>query len=97
MTQSQFEKDLLESMSEALAHAKGETTGARVTVVRIPDVRAIREQLHLSQSEFASTYGIPLGTLKAWEQGRRQPDRTASSYLKAIASVPEPIRAALHR
>jgi len=96
MAKSQFEKDLLESMGQALAHAKGEAPDVRVTVVHIPDARAIRENLHLSQSEFSATYGIPLGTLKAWEQGRRHPDRTASSYLRAIAGVPDGIRNALH-
>ncbi len=96
MAKSEFEKDLLESMEQALAYAKGDSTGVRVTTIHVPDVRAIRENLHLSQSEFATAYGIPLGTLKAWEQGRRHPDRTASSYLRAIAGVPEGIRDALH-
>jgi len=40
-------------MREAVAHAKGDATGARVCAVEIPDVRAIREHLHISQSDFA--------------------------------------------
>jgi putative transcriptional regulator len=51
----------------------------------VPDVRAIREELGLSQQAFASAYRIPLATLKGWEQGRRQPDATASAYLSVIA------------
>ena len=92
----EFEKDLIESMGQALAHAKGEPVDVRLSVVHVPDVRAIREGLHMSQSEFSEAYGIRLGTLKAWEQRRRQPDRTASSYLRAIAGVPQGIRDALH-
>ncbi len=48
-------------------------------LVEVPDVRAIREGQGLSQNAFASTYRIPLATLKGWEQGLRQPDATASA------------------
>jgi len=61
----------------------------------IPDVRAIRERLKLSQNEFAAAYGIPLATLKGWEQGRRRPDSTAAAYLKVIARKPRHAREAL--
>jgi putative transcriptional regulator len=93
---SKFEKDLIESLTEAVAHAKGEATGVRVQVIQVPDVRAIREQLHMSQAEFASAYQIPLATLKGWEQGRRHPDKTAAAYLNVIAKLPEQAREALH-
>jgi putative transcriptional regulator len=93
---SKFEKDLLESLAEAAAHAKGEKTGMRETIVRVPDVKAIREALHMSQAEFADAYQIPLATLQGWEQGRRSPDRTASAYLNVISRMPAETRAALH-
>ena len=38
----------------------------------------------LSQTEFARTYGIPLGTLRDWEQGRSDPDAAGVAYLTAI-------------
>jgi putative transcriptional regulator len=38
----------------------------------------------LSQAEFARTYGIPLGTLRDWEQGRSDPDAAGMAYLTAI-------------
>jgi hypothetical protein len=41
----------------------------RVHVVAVLNVRAIRYKLHMSQSEFAAKYRIPLPTLKNWEQG----------------------------
>jgi putative transcriptional regulator len=63
--------------------------------VAVPDVRAIREELHMTQDEFAASYGIPLATLKGWEQGRRRPDATAAAYLSVIAKLPEEARAAL--
>ncbi len=93
---SKLGKELIEGMREAVAHAKGEGTGARVRIVELPDVRAIREELHMSQSEFAEAYRIPLATLQGWEQGRRAPDATASAYLNVIARLPAEAKAALH-
>jgi putative transcriptional regulator len=84
-------EDLIESLTEALAHAKGEPSGVRVQTVEVPDVRAIRRALHMSQQEFAAAYRIPLATLKGWEQGRRHPDAPAAAYLFAIARRPREI------
>jgi putative transcriptional regulator len=90
-----FGQELIASMEEAVAHAEGRGTAARIHVVEVPDVRAIREGLGLSQTAFAKTYRIPLATLKGWEQGRRQPDATASAYLSVIANLPGEAREAL--
>jgi putative transcriptional regulator len=87
-----FGKDLIASMEEEAAHAQGRSAAARVHVVDVPDVRAIRKGLGLSQRDFSSTYRIPLATLKGWEQGRRQPDATASAYLSVIAHLPREAR-----
>jgi putative transcriptional regulator len=65
--------------------------------VQVPDVRGLCEKLNMSQQAFAQTYGIPLATLKGWEQGRRQPDATASAYLNVIERIPAEARAALER
>ena len=88
--------DILEGLQDALAYAKAEPNGARVTTLHVPDVRAIREGLHMSQAEFSEAYQIPLATLQGWEQGRRNPDKTASAYLSVIARLPVEIRSALH-
>ena len=82
-------------MAEAAAHAQGVGTVARVHTVEVPDVRAIREALGLSQQAFASACRIPLATLKGWEQGRRHPDATASAYLSVIARLPSEVREVL--
>lgn len=92
---SSFGKDLIEAMTEAAAHAQGTGNAARVHTIEIPDVRAIREDLGLSQQAFANAYHIPLATLKGWEQGRRQPDATASAYLSVIAGLPDAAREVL--
>src|SRR5713101_6173023 len=95
---NKFSKDLIKSLGEAVDHAEGRASSARVhvvEVVEVPDVRAIRRKLHLSQQEFAQRYRIPLPTLRNWEQGRRQPDAPAAAYLHAIARRPREISEAL--
>ena len=91
-----FGKDLIESLRQAAVHARGEKGhGARVTRVKLPDVKAIRQSLGMSQDEFAAAYRIPLATLKNWEQGRRQPDAPAIAYLRAIQRKPQEVMEAV--
>jgi len=92
---NKFSRDLVRGMKEAAEFAEGRKAGARVHVVDVPDVRAIRQQLQMSQQRFAATYRIPLPTLKNWEQGRRAPDAPAAAYLQAIALHPKIIEEAL--
>ncbi len=94
---SKFAKDLIAGMTEAVAYADGKEAGTAVHVVEVPDVRAIRRQLHMTQHEFADAYRIPLATLKNWEQGRRAPDAPAAAYLQAISRKPLVIREALQQ
>ncbi|MDL1867566.1 transcriptional regulator [Betaproteobacteria bacterium PRO4] len=90
-----FGDDLIESLNQAVAFTKGQTKSARVHVVHVPNVRSLRQRLKMSQQVFASTYRIPLATLKGWEQGRRQPDATAAAYLSIIEKMPAETQAAL--
>jgi putative transcriptional regulator len=92
---SKFGDDLIESLTDALAHAEGRKSGPREHKIEVPDVRAIRRSLHMSQERFATVYRIPLPTLKNWEQGRRHPDAPAAAYLHAIARQPKVIEDAL--
>jgi putative transcriptional regulator len=79
-----FAKELIESMQQAAKHAAGKKLrGLRVSKVELPDVKAIRLSLRMSQHHFAAAYRIPLSTLKNWEQGRRMPDAPAAAYLLA--------------
>ncbi len=92
---NRLSRDLIKSLGEACDHAEGRRSSARVHVIEVPDVRAIRRKLRLSQQEFARKYRIPLPTLKNWEQGRRQPDAPAAAYLHVIALRPREISEAL--
>ncbi len=92
---STFGQDLIAAMQEAADHARGAGEPAGLHTIDVPNVRAIREGLGLSQQAFATAYRIPLATLKGWEQGRRQPDATASAYLSVLAQLPPQSRDAL--
>ena len=58
-------------------------------------VRTVRRRLGLSQAQFAARYHVPVGTLRDWEQNRRQPDATALAYLRVIAREPDVVARAL--
>ena len=93
---SRFGDELIASMTQAADHAKGrKVRGMRITTVQIPDVRAIRRALRMSQHRFAAAYRIPLPTLKNWEQGRRHPDAPAAAYLLAIKRRPKQVMEAV--
>jgi putative transcriptional regulator len=62
---------------------------------RVSRAKRIRWALHMSQIEFARTFRIPLGTLRVWEQHRREPDQAARAYLEVIAREPDAVRRAL--
>lgn len=83
-------KSIRKGLEEALAHAGGKETGARVRKIRIPepDVAAIRAKSGLSQAEFARSIGVAVGTLQGWEQGRRRPEGPARVLLALIAKRP---------
>jgi putative transcriptional regulator len=62
---------------------------------KVPNPRQIREDLALTQREFATKFEIALGTLRDWEQGSRRPDSTAKAYLRVIQHDPGAVIAAL--
>lgn len=54
-----------------------------------PETQRIREQLGLSQSVFARVLNASAETIKAWEQGKRQPDGMALTLLEIAELHPE--------
>jgi putative transcriptional regulator len=58
-------------------------------------VRALRLRAKLTQAEFAARLGVPLETIRNWEQGKRSPRGPARALLAVIAHSPETVFAAL--
>jgi putative transcriptional regulator len=56
---------------------------------------ALRKRLGLSQVEFAGQFKLNLRTLQDWEQGRREPEEIARTYLRVIERNPDAVREAL--
>jgi putative transcriptional regulator len=96
---SKLGDDLIQSMGEALAHARGEEVGARETVVPIEPVhvKAIRKKLGMSQVTFASALGVSVSGLRKWEQGQRQPTGAARTLLLVMANEPNAVRRTIER
>lgn len=90
-----FGSELIASAKEALAIAEGRQEPAAVFVPESIDVAAIRKRQKLSQAEFAKRYGLSAGTIKDWEQKRRQPDRAAMLFLKVIDQAPDMVARAI--
>jgi DNA-binding transcriptional regulator YiaG len=87
---------LVASIKEAGAIARGEAKPSRRFVVGEQDVKAIRENLRLSQSEFANLIRVNTRTLQNWEQHRRRPSGPAAALLKIVAVAPQVALDALH-
>jgi putative transcriptional regulator len=64
---------------------------------RLVNVKKLRERLGLTQEAFAAAYRIPVGTLRDWEQGRKNPDAPARAYLLVIDRNPEMVAQLLKR
>ena len=51
--------------------------------------RQIRANVKLTQAEFAKRIGVPIETVRNWEQGKRAPRGPARALLKVIEQVPD--------
>jgi putative transcriptional regulator len=60
-----------------------------------PGVRDLRRRSRLTQLEFAARLGVPVETIRNWEQGKRAPRGPARALLAVIAHSPETVCAAL--
>ncbi len=88
--------DLVQSLKEAKAIAKGKATASRRFEVAPPDVKAVREKIGLSQSEFARLMHVSIKTLQNWEQHRRSPTGPAAALLKIVSTAPDVVLKSLH-
>jgi putative transcriptional regulator len=60
-----------------------------------PEVRNLRQRARLTQVEFAARLGVPVETIRNWEQGKRMPRGPARALLAVIAHAPDTVFAAL--
>lgn len=94
MNKRLFER-LVESMEQHSEIARGARAPSRefhVDAVAVKEIRAITQ---LSQPKFARILDIDIGTLRNWEQGRREPTGPAKALLRAIRNDPKAVLKAL--
>ncbi len=89
---STFGEDLIQSLDEALAHAKGEGL-AVIHALMTP--HEIRKQAKLTQAQMAPLMGMSLSGYLKWEQGTRRVSGPAATLLRVIQKEPEAVRRAL--
>ena len=86
---------LTESMKQHNEIARGERAPSREFHVDSSKVREIRAATKLSQTQFADLIKVDVGTLRNWEQGRREPTGPAKALLRAIHKNPKAVLKAL--
>src|SRR5947208_638129 len=92
--------EILSDGSEGPPPAMGEAERAGAAAPRLapgapnaqPDAayaRNVRARTKLTQAEFAARIGVPIETVRNWEQGKRSPRGPARALLKVIERAPE--------
>lgn len=96
---------IIESLQQAIAYERGENVEVRVTTVEVTarrkarlegppwfpphTVREIRQKLSVSQAIFAQMMGVSASTVRAWEQGKREPEGAARRLLQIADLHPD--------
>ncbi len=84
-----------QGLDEALEFSKGKKGKAIVHEFSPVDVKNIRAKIGMSQSEFASAFGISVSTLRHWERGDRTPNGPALVLLNVVSKEPKAVLKAL--
>ncbi|EXJ11319.1 MULTISPECIES: NadS family protein [Nitrincola] len=84
-----------QGLQEAIDYSGGKVKSAIVHEFSPLDVKQVRAQVGMSQSEFASAFGISVSTLRHWERGDRKPQGPALVLLNVVSKEPETVLRAL--
>jgi putative transcriptional regulator len=97
-----FGQQLIESAREAVQIERGEREAARITTYTAAEaevepppqyvsehIKGIRERMGLSQPVFAAALNVSIETVRAWEQGKREPDGATLRLLEVAEEHPD--------
>ena len=103
-------KQLIESMREAVQIERGEVAPARITRYTAAEtkvdappryvserIKGIRDGMALSQPVFAAALNVSPETVRAWEQGKRDPDGPTLRLLEVAEQHPGVLLAKVRR
>lgn len=74
-------------LEQTISHSKGKFSKVVVHEMSAVDVKAVRDNVGMTQREFAASFGINLGTLRHWERGDRQPHGPARVLLCSLKGL----------
>jgi len=83
--------ELIASIKEAGKISRGVILASRSYDFPAADIKAIREGIGFSQSNFAALIGVNIRTLQNWEQGHRHPTGPAKVLLKLVQVDPKSV------
>lgn len=81
---------LVAGMNDVAEFYRGASKGYKIHTAQ--DIKAIRQRTRMTQPAFARAFGLEVATLRDWEQGRRQPERSAQVLLALIGKEPETVQ-----
>jgi putative transcriptional regulator len=70
-------------------HVNGALHATNARFIDAAYARNVRGQTGLTQTAFAARIGVPVETVRNWEQGKRSPRGPARALLKVIERAPE--------
>ncbi|MDQ7015382.1 MAG: NadS family protein [Gammaproteobacteria bacterium] len=92
---SEFFESIKQGLNEAIDYSTGTVSKAIVHEFSPVDVKNIRTKMAMSQTEFASAFGISVSTLRHWERGDRVPQGPALVLLNVVEKDPKAVLKAL--
>jgi len=89
-------EELVEAMQELLDYSKGKIDLRMSRMPATPvrkmisptEIKAVRENLKMSQSVFAIVIGVSKKTVESWESGRYKPDGAARRLITIMEKDP---------
>ena len=97
MKKTKMGQELIAGLRDAVAHARGAKT-LRATARKLPKaaphwsktkIASLRkDRFHMSQPAFAALLNITASTVRAWEQGRKEPSGAAERLLQVAEGDP---------
>ncbi len=92
---SDFFNSIKKGLEEAVEFSEGKCPQAVIHKFKPIDVKNIRAKMNMSQTQFASAFGISVSTLRHWERGDRVPQGPALVLLNVVEKEPQAVLNAL--
>lgn len=97
MKKTKMGQELIEGLQDAVEHARG-VKKLRATPLELPKaaphwsktqiVTLRKDRFHMSQPAFAAVLNVTASTIRAWEQGRKEPSGAAERLLQVADRDP---------